>query len=305
MYSLVLMMALGNGATVPSFENDAIRPQATPIANHEHRQERHRRGGCNGCNGGGGGCHGGGGGCWGGGGCYGGGHSCCGGRYGGYYGGYGGSGGGYYGSPYVYGPSYWGGSSTMYGTGYYASPGYYGGTEFYGAPYGDTGYYGTGRANVPMPRESGFDQNRANQNLQDMNAPGTDQNFQNRGTQPGFGTPPRNPNATPPAASPTPNRPGDGSGLPRQEGRLPAPATIVVSLPAEAKLFVDGVPTQSTSNVRTFVSPPIEPNKDFQYTLKAELPKDGRTQTATREVTVRAGQETNVVLNFPTGEAAR
>jgi uncharacterized protein (TIGR03000 family) len=293
MYSLVLMMALGNGAAAPSFDNEGIRPEATPLANHEHRQDRGRRchgGGrrCHGCDGGGG-CWGGGGGCWGGGygGCWGGG--CHGGGYGSYGGGYYG---GYYGTPYVFGNrGYWGDS--MYGSGYYG-----GANMYYGAPYGSNYYYGE-QPNAPMPRESGYDRDRF--------GTGTDRGIQDRGTTPDLGTPSRNPSAPLPAGAPTPNRPGDGSGPPRPpadgsspprlEGRAPAPATIVVSLPPDARLFFDGAPTRSTSDSRTFISPPLEPNKDFHYTLKAEVPRDGRTLTASKDITVRAGQETNVVLN--------
>ena len=78
----------------------------------------------------------------------------------------------------------------------------------------------------------------------------------------------------------------------------PAPATIIVSLPASAKLMVDGNPTTSTSDRRVFVSPALDRGMEYFYTLKAEVVRDGKTETRTEKVTVRAGEETKVEINF-------
>jgi uncharacterized protein (TIGR03000 family) len=85
----------------------------------------------------------------------------------------------------------------------------------------------------------------------------------------------------------------------KKESMLPTPATLIVSLPAEARLTVDGAATQSTSSTRVFASPALEQGKDYHYNLKAELVRDGRTLAATKSVTVRAGDETRVSLDFP------
>jgi uncharacterized protein (TIGR03000 family) len=69
--------------------------------------------------------------------------------------------------------------------------------------------------------------------------------------------------------------------------------------------MVDGYQTRSTGEIRTLITPPIEPGKEFQYTLKAELNRDGQTLTTTSKVAVRTGQETWVNLIFPTGVARR
>jgi uncharacterized protein (TIGR03000 family) len=78
----------------------------------------------------------------------------------------------------------------------------------------------------------------------------------------------------------------------------PAPATIIVNLPAEAKLTVDGNPTTSTSDRRVFVSPALDRGMEYFYTLKAEVVRDGKAETRTEKVTVRAGEETKVSINF-------
>lgn len=73
-----------------------------------------------------------------------------------------------------------------------------------------------------------------------------------------------------------------------------APATIVVTLPAEARLEIDGAATSSTSERRVFVSPELNPGREYHYTLKAEWVRDGKTVSMTREVAVTAGTEATV-----------
>ncbi len=84
----------------------------------------------------------------------------------------------------------------------------------------------------------------------------------------------------------------------------PARATLVVHLPAEARVTVNDAVTRLTSDTRTFVSPPLPRGQDYHYTLKAELTRNGRTLTTTRRVTVRAGEEKQVTLTFPSGGVA-
>jgi uncharacterized protein (TIGR03000 family) len=79
-----------------------------------------------------------------------------------------------------------------------------------------------------------------------------------------------------------------------------APATVVVNLPADARLSIEGQATQSASGERTFVSPPVKRGKTFVYTLKADVDRNGEKVTASQTVEVRAGQVSRVSLNFPT-----
>lgn len=87
---------------------------------------------------------------------------------------------------------------------------------------------------------------------------------------------------------------GDDLGM-----RSEAPATILVRLPADAKLTIDGATTRSTEEVRTFLSPPLQAGKEYQYTLRAEVTRDGKKVERSREVTVRAGQQSEVVFDLP------
>jgi uncharacterized protein (TIGR03000 family) len=79
------------------------------------------------------------------------------------------------------------------------------------------------------------------------------------------------------------------------------PATIVVRLPADAVLTIDDRPTRSTSAVRRFDTPPLPPQGQYSYTLKASAVRDGRPVTATKQVMVSAGQQTEVSLPLPPG----
>lgn len=78
-----------------------------------------------------------------------------------------------------------------------------------------------------------------------------------------------------------------------------SPATIVVTLPADARLTVDGRATKSTSGLRQFVTPPLRPGKKYSYTFKAEFVRQGHTITVARKVPVRAGRQTAVSLDVP------
>ncbi len=85
---------------------------------------------------------------------------------------------------------------------------------------------------------------------------------------------------------------------------LNAPATIVVSLPADARLFVDGAPTNSTTENRSLVTPGLEFGSTYVYTVRAEVVRDGRTVEQTQQVLVRGGETTPVRFDFSTQTVA-
>jgi uncharacterized protein (TIGR03000 family) len=85
---------------------------------------------------------------------------------------------------------------------------------------------------------------------------------------------------------------------------LQQPARLLVSLPAEASLTIDGFQTKSTSAQRLFTTPALEVGKSFTYTLKAQVERDGKPETVTRVVTVRGGEQTRVDLDFNASVAA-
>jgi uncharacterized protein (TIGR03000 family) len=77
-------------------------------------------------------------------------------------------------------------------------------------------------------------------------------------------------------------------------GEISAPATIVVNLPQDAKLMIDDYQTKSTSASRTLQTPNLPYGKEFSYTLKVEVVREGKTVTESKQITVRGGQVTPV-----------
>jgi uncharacterized protein (TIGR03000 family) len=73
-------------------------------------------------------------------------------------------------------------------------------------------------------------------------------------------------------------------------------AQVIVKLPAEAKLSVEGRPLTVTNGERTFVTPPLPADRDAIYSFKVEYTRDGETLARTRKVKVRAGE--TIVVEF-------
>jgi uncharacterized protein (TIGR03000 family) len=91
---------------------------------------------------------------------------------------------------------------------------------------------------------------------------------------------------------------------PKKTTQLEDRASVVVNLPADARLTVDGQVTTSTSAQRRFITPPLRTEGESYYTFRVEIVRDGQTQSAVQEVAVRRGQETQVTFDFaPTGVA--
>jgi uncharacterized protein (TIGR03000 family) len=78
-----------------------------------------------------------------------------------------------------------------------------------------------------------------------------------------------------------------------------APATLVVNLPADAVLLVDGQKTESVSAERVFQTPALPIGQDFHYVLEARVVRDGKAEVIQRRVTVRGGEQASVRLEVP------
>ena len=71
-------------------------------------------------------------------------------------------------------------------------------------------------------------------------------------------------------------------------------AEVIVRVPANAKLFANGQPTQLTGTERVFRTPSLTPGRDFSYVIQVEYASQGETKTAKKEITVRANYRTTV-----------
>jgi len=226
-----------------------------------------RGGGCCGCCGG---CYGGGwGGCYGGcyGGCWGGGYGGCYGSYARWGGCYGGGWGGCYGGGCGggYGGCYGGGWAGCSGGGWGGCYGGMGGFAYGGSGLGSGGYIVSAPAVTPAYSGTPLMQTDA---------------VDNAGMQPALDT-----------NQSMYYNPGNASGE--------RPATVIVHVPENAKLFIDDKPSQKRAATRRFQTPPLPAGQDYHYTLRAEIDRDGQRVSTSKTVTVRAGRPTEVTLAFP------
>jgi uncharacterized protein (TIGR03000 family) len=75
------------------------------------------------------------------------------------------------------------------------------------------------------------------------------------------------------------------------------PGKVTIELPADAKLLFNGAVATGTGATRTFATPALAQGQDYGYELTAEVVRDGRVQTVTERVIVRAGETAKVSLN--------
>ena len=90
-----------------------------------------------------------------------------------------------------------------------------------------------------------------------------------------------------------------GTYVASQPAPTSGPATIVVTLPADARLNFDGSPTRTTSARRVFTSPPLQPGQSYQYTLTAEISREGRPVTVTQRGQRACGPDVPGFLELP------
>ncbi|MFO0881699.1 MAG: TIGR03000 domain-containing protein [Gemmataceae bacterium] len=78
-------------------------------------------------------------------------------------------------------------------------------------------------------------------------------------------------------------------------------ATIIVNVPSQANVTIDGTPTQSTSEVRYFESPSLKAGQTYSYTIEASFQKDGAPVKVSKQVSFSAGK--TVRVDFASGAA--
>jgi uncharacterized protein (TIGR03000 family) len=91
---------------------------------------------------------------------------------------------------------------------------------------------------------------------------------------------------------------------PKKTSQSSAPATIIVSLPADARLFVDGNATTSTTARRTLVTPELDFGTTYAYSMRVEIIRDGQVQSQTQQVNVTGGQTAAVQFNLSSPSVA-
>jgi uncharacterized protein (TIGR03000 family) len=75
-------------------------------------------------------------------------------------------------------------------------------------------------------------------------------------------------------------------------------AHIIVRVPADAQIWVQGTKTDATGTVRELVTPPLTRGGQYEYDIKARWKENGHEVTQAQRVVVTAGAHFNVT--FPT-----
>jgi uncharacterized protein (TIGR03000 family) len=226
------------------------------------------------------------------------------GGYGGSYGSYGGYGGSYGGSYASYGASYgsYGGSYGSYGgsgshggglfarwharkaarkSGSYGSNGSYGSYGSYGGSYvasygGSYGSYGGYGSNGSYGGTSYYGGGYYDDGVIYDSAPATEMSPVD-----GAGPPP----------TPSPELNPEGAAIPPQEPSASATeAAIFVSLPEDAKVFVNDRPTTSVGAERHYISRGLDRGRSYSYQLRVEFQRDGQPVVEDKLVRLQAGQ---------------
>lgn len=74
-------------------------------------------------------------------------------------------------------------------------------------------------------------------------------------------------------------------------------ASILVKVPAEAKVFIDSYQMKSTSMERLFTSPELEPGKSYYYTIRVVVDRDGKKFEESRRVLIRSGETSRLAFD--------
>jgi len=72
---------------------------------------------------------------------------------------------------------------------------------------------------------------------------------------------------------------------------------LTVSVPAEAKVFVNGRATTSTGELRQFASAGLTKDATYRYRVRAEFLRDGMPISEERTVSMTAGQSGSLAFN--------
>jgi uncharacterized protein (TIGR03000 family) len=102
--------------------------------------------------------------------------------------------------------------------------------------------------------------------------------------------------AAPPTMTPAPTdgKTIEGKDKDGKEVSIRRPATVVVKADSDVEIKVNGQATPRKTTEEAYTTPALVPGRLYSYTFVAEVTRDGKKQTETKEVTVRAGRRTVV-----------
>ena len=81
------------------------------------------------------------------------------------------------------------------------------------------------------------------------------------------------------------------------------PANVVIHLPTDAELYIEGIKSKQVGATREFETPALQPGKVFTYNLKAVWMEDGKEVVKQLKVKVEAGKTTKIDVTKESVEA--
>src|SRR5262249_20584427 len=105
-----------------------------------------------------------------------------------------------------------------------------------------------------------------------------------------------------------PEKPKEKLPSPKKEASAAQVATVIIAAPEGVRVTVNGRAIAMKSAEQAFLTPELEPDANYSYTVTAEAVRDGQTVSKTRKVVVKAGLESRVAFSdlaaAPVGAAA-
>ena len=86
--------------------------------------------------------------------------------------------------------------------------------------------------------------------------------------------------------------------VPSEARRTVQKGVLTVSVPAEADVVVNGLPTTSTGEPRRYVSHGLKPGETYRYVVKAVIERDGEKLEQTKVAMLRGGKMTSLDFDF-------
>jgi uncharacterized protein (TIGR03000 family) len=101
--------------------------------------------------------------------------------------------------------------------------------------------------------------------------------------------------STPPTDLPSDGKDEKKEKKPDQEASVQSTkARLVVEVPADAKVYIDDQLMKTKDEVRKYTTPALQPGQMYYYVVKAEVVRDGKTESETKRVVVKAGEESRL-----------
>jgi uncharacterized protein (TIGR03000 family) len=77
----------------------------------------------------------------------------------------------------------------------------------------------------------------------------------------------------------------------------PGTAKLIIDVPENAKVFVDDQPLPTPAGKRSFNTPPLQRGVAYYYIFRAEVVVDGKTESESKRVIVRAGETAQLAFS--------